>query len=64
LIYKIIKRDFSYGKARSKIQFLYSLSMIFVGIPLLLIPALMFAWVESMLGKGGTMLVYARPNTE
>ena len=64
LIYKIIKRDFSYGKARSKIQFIYSLLMIFLGIPLLLIPSLMFAWIESILGKGGTMLVYARPSAQ
>ena len=62
LIYKIIKRDFSYGKARSKIQFVYSLSVMLVGAPLLLIPSLMFALVESIVGKGGTMLVYARPS--
>ena len=62
LIYKIIKRDFSYGKARSKTQFLYSLVMVFIGVPLLLIPSLIFASVESLLGRGGTMLVYARPS--
>ena len=62
LIYKIIKRDFSYRKARSKIQFVYSLLMIFIGVPLFLIPSLILAGVESTLGKGGTMLVYARPS--
>ena len=61
LIYKIIKRDFSYRKARSKTQFMYSLLVIFIGIPLLLAPSLIFTLVESLLGKGGTMLVYARP---
>ena len=62
LIYKIIKRDFSYGKARSKTQFLYSLVMVFIGVPLLLLPSLIFASVESLMGRGGTMLVYARPS--
>ena len=64
LLYKIIKRDFSYGKARSKTRFLYSLVLTFVGIPLLLLPSLIFALLESSLGRGGTMLVYAKPNRE
>ena len=49
---------------RSKIQFLHSLVLTIAGIPLLIIPSLIFAWLESLLGRGGTMLVYAKPSRE
>jgi SAM-dependent methyltransferase len=61
LIYALVKRNISWRTAKSKVRFLYSVMMAIVGIPLLILPAILFAYLESLIGKGGSILVYATP---
>jgi len=60
-IYAVVKRNASWGVATSKLRFLYSAIVATVGIPFLILPAFLFAYIESLFGKGGTILVYATP---
>lgn len=62
IIYNLLKRNFSYNNTTSR-QFFYSLFVICIGIPLLAIPALIFSYCESLLGRGGTMLVCAKKSS-
>jgi len=61
LIYRFIKRDLSWEGAKDKLRFIYSALVAFLGIPLLLLPSFLFAWLESAMGRGGTIVAYARP---
>lgn len=58
LIYNIFKRNFTYSRTR-KTTFFYSLLAAIIGIPILILPAVIFAYFESAIGRGGTMLIYA-----
>lgn len=60
LIYSLIKRNISWPTTANKVRFLYSI-MAVVGIPLLFLPALLLAYLESLIGRGGSILVYATP---
>lgn len=53
LIYALVKRNISWGIAKNKFRFLYSAIVAIVGIPFLILPALLFAYIESLFSKGG-----------
>lgn len=61
LIYSLIKRNISWSNTANKIRFLYSITMAVFGIPLLFLPTLLLAYLESLIGRGGSILAYATP---
>jgi 2-polyprenyl-3-methyl-5-hydroxy-6-metoxy-1,4-benzoquinol methylase len=61
LIYSFVKRNLSCCTDVSRIRFLYNAMMAVVGIPLLILPVFLFAYLESLVGRGGTILVCAAP---
>ena len=60
-IYALVKRNLSRQSALSTGRFCYSVIMAIIAVPILIIPSLLFAYLESMIGKGGTILVCAVP---
>lgn len=61
-IYALVKRNLSRQTALSTRRLFYSVIMAVVVVPILIIPSFLFAYLESMIGRGGTILVCAIPD--
>ena len=59
LVYKLVKRNFSAQRA-GYVRFLLNLFIFIVGTPFILPLSLVLTVCESVFGKGGTILAYAR----
>ncbi|MGB2895329.1 MAG: class I SAM-dependent methyltransferase [Anaerolineales bacterium] len=60
-IYALVKRNLSRHTALSTSRLFYSVIMAVVVVPILIVPSFLFAYFESMIGRGGTILVCAIP---
>ena len=63
LIYSLVKRNISCDIVSGKLRFFYNVAMAVVGVPILILPAILFACLESLIGRGGTFLICATPFT-